>query len=97
MAVDDQQVVFSHRRARLGAAHFAGVAPLGGVVLYQIGEVVRRDEIVHRDHIDFFAEKPLVADCAKDEAPDAPEAIDADFDHIRVVRCSVSLAKKKRC
>jgi hypothetical protein len=32
--------------------------------------------------LDLFAEEALITDCAKDEATDAPETIDADFDHV---------------
>jgi hypothetical protein len=32
--------------------------------------------------LDFFAQEALITDCAKDEAADAPETIDADFDHV---------------
>ena len=53
-----------------------------GVVFDQIREVISGDEVIDRDHFDFCAEKALVADCPKNEATDAPETIDADFDHI---------------
>ena len=82
MAVDDQDVVL--RVLRLGrsrAADFALEASLSGVVLEQVREVVRGNEVVDRHDVDFLAEKAFVADRAKDEATDAPKAVDADFCH----------------
>jgi len=67
---------------------------LGGVVLQEIGEVIRRNEIVHRHHVHRRAEKALFCDGPKDQAPDASEPIDTDFCHSRFVSVG-SLADKE--
>jgi len=66
---------------RLRAAYFAIEASLSGVVLKKVREVIGGNEIIHRDDVDFFAEKAFVADRSKDEATDAAKAVDADFYH----------------
>ena len=82
MAVDDEHVVLGVLRlGRFRAADFAVEAALGGIVFEQVGEIVGRNEIVDRDDVDFFAEQALFADRAKDQAPDAAEPVDADFNH----------------
>jgi hypothetical protein len=81
MAIDHEDVVLGEiGAALLGGDFFLGLA-LGGVVFDEVSEVVRGDEVIHGDDLDLFAEEALIADCTKNKASDAPETIDADFDH----------------
>ena len=58
-----------------------GEPALRRVVLQQVGEVVGRDEVVDGDDVDRLAEQALFANGPKHEPADAPEPVDADFDH----------------
>jgi hypothetical protein len=52
---------------------------LGGVVFQQIGQVVGRHDVADGDHIEGRAEQALLDEGAEDEAADAAETIDCDF------------------
>ena len=96
VSVDDEEVVLGEiGRGFLAGDGFLRLA-LRGVVFHEVGEVVSGNEIVHGDDIDFFAQETLVADGAKDEAADATETIDANFDHSdeMLIRCRCSLVVK---
>jgi len=82
VAIDHEEIIFGEIGVGFFAVDLFFGAALGGVVFDQIREVISGDEVIDRDHFDFCAEKALVADCPKNEATDAPETIDADFDHI---------------
>ena len=56
MAVDDQHVVLGLPATDFFAGDGAGELALRGVVLEEVGEVVRGHEIVDGDDIDGFAE-----------------------------------------
>jgi len=58
---------------------------LGGIVLHEVGEVVRGNEIVHGDDFVPLFEEPLFDDGTEDEAADAAEPIDGDIWHVGVV------------
>jgi hypothetical protein len=81
MAIDHKDVVLGHVGAALFGVHFFLGLALGGVVFDEVSEVVRRDEVIDGHDLDLFAQEALITDCAKNEAADAPETIDADFDH----------------
>jgi hypothetical protein len=81
LAIHDQQVVLRRALAALLAVNFLLRPPLRRIVLHQVGEIVRRNEIVHRHDLDLFSQKPLVTDCPKHQASDPPKAVNANFDH----------------
>ena len=85
VTIDNEHVVFRHVWAALLREHVFTSLALGGVILHEVGEIVRRHEVVDGDDVDLLAEKALITDCAKHEAADAPETIDADFDHLNSV------------
>ena len=72
--VDDQHVVFGHVGSRFLAAHFAVEPALRGVVFEQVSEVVRGNEVVDRDDVDFFAEQARRR-ARENETPDAAEPL----------------------
>ena len=76
-----EDIILGSARARLFARHRAVELALGRIVLEQIRQIVRGDEIIYRDDIDCFAEKSLFRDRTKDQTPDTPKPIDADFCH----------------
>ena len=83
VAIHHQDIVLFEGGVGLFAGNgFVGLA-LGRVVFDEVGEVIRRDEVVHGHDFDFLAEKALVTDSAEDEAANAPKAVDADFNHNR--------------
>jgi hypothetical protein len=53
--------------------------PLRGVVFDEVGQVVRGNEVIDRDHFDFLAE--AARDGPKHETSDSSKAVDADFGH----------------
>src|SRR5262249_33257979 len=57
------------------------VLPLDRIVLQQVSEVVRGDEIVEGDDVDRFAEMSLFDEGTKDKAADAAESVAAELDH----------------
>src|SRR5690606_415107 len=64
--------------------------PLGGVVLQQVREIVRRHDVAHGHDIECRAEKPLLDKGAEYEAADPAETIDSDFNchgGLRSVSC----------
>jgi hypothetical protein len=81
VSIDDQQVIFGRRRTRFLARDGLFRAALNGVVFGEISEIVGGNEIVDGNNLDLFSQEPLVADGAKDKPADAPETIDANFDH----------------
>ena len=86
MAIDHEDVVLGEVWAALLGEHFFLGLALRGVILHEVGEVVRRDEVIDGHDLDLFAQESLITDCTKNEAADAPETIDADFDHSVCVR-----------
>ena len=85
LTIDHEDVVLDRGGRGFLARDGAFEGTLGGVVFDEISEVVRRDEVVHRDHLEVFAQQPLLRDRAEDKASDAPETIDADFSHVFAV------------
>jgi hypothetical protein len=79
LAIDHEDVVLGFVRGRLPGADLAVEAALGGVVLEQIRQVVRGDDIAHRDDFHVFADHALFGDGAKHQAPDASEPVTCDF------------------
>jgi len=65
VAVDDEDIILGDSRRGFLARHGAGEAALRRVILNQVREVVRWDEIVDGDDFDFFTEQTLIADCAE--------------------------------
>ena len=62
----------------------SGSAALGGIVLEEISQVVRRHNVTHRDDLDILADHPLFGDGAEDEAPDTSKPVDCNLNsHIR--------------
>jgi len=53
--------------------------PLSGVVFDEIGQVIRRNEIVDCHHIEFFSEEPLLAKSPENQSADSAETIDCDL------------------
>ena len=49
----------------------------------EVGEVVGGHEVVDGDDVECLAEQALFDQGAKDEATDAAETVDANFDHLR--------------
>ena len=82
VTIDHEEIIFGEIGVGFFAIDLFFGAALGGVVFDQISEVISGDEVINRDDFDLCAEKALVADCPKNEAADAPETIDADFNHI---------------
>jgi hypothetical protein len=64
----------------LSAADFFELTALRGIVFQQVGEVVGGHDVADGDDIEFLAEQTLLDECAEDEAADAAETIDSDFD-----------------
>jgi hypothetical protein len=81
MSVDDKEVVLGNVGAGFLAVDFFLRASLRGVILHEVSEVVRRNEVVDCHDVDLLAEEALVANCTEDEAADAAETIDANFNH----------------
>ena len=77
--VNHQHIVFGLVRGRLLGANLAGETALGGIVLEQVGEVVRRDDIADRDDLNVFADQPLFEHRAKHQPSNASESIDCNF------------------
>src|SRR4030095_12457713 len=98
MTINHEKVILVELGVRLLAVDFLRRTALSGVVLHEGGEVVSGDEVVDGDDVDFFAEEALIADCAEDEAADAAESIDADFNHERLsmLRITGSMTEKAR-
>ena len=82
MTIDHKDVVLGEIGAALLGIDFFLRLALSGVVFDEVGEIVSRNEVVHGDDLDLLAEQALITDCTKHEASDAPETIDADFDHV---------------
>jgi hypothetical protein len=81
MTIDDENVVCRQIRAGLLGGDVLAGFTLRGVILDEISQVVSRHEVVHCHDFDLFAQEALITDCAKHETTDAPETIDADFNH----------------
>ena len=81
VTVDDEDVIFGEVGAGFFGVDFLLGFALGGVVFDEVSEVVRWDEVVDSDDFNFLAQETLVTNCAKHEAADAPETINADLDH----------------
>jgi hypothetical protein len=81
MPIDDQDIVFGNRGRTFGTVHLTLEFALGGIVFDQVSEVVRRDQIVNCEDLNFLAKQALVTDCAKDQTPDTSKAIDTDLNH----------------
>jgi hypothetical protein len=82
VTVHDQEIVLTVLRlCRLSAAYLAFERPLRGIVLQQVREVIRGNEVVDRDDVDFFAEKALIANSPKYKPANATETVNANFSH----------------
>jgi hypothetical protein len=58
----------------------------------QVGQVVSRDDVADGDDVELGAEQALLDQRAEDEAADAAETIDSDFNsHVGTPGCSVLL------
>ena len=79
MPIHDQHIVFFGGRGRLLAADFTLVTALHGVVFHQVGEIVGGNQVVHRHHVEFFAQQALLAESPEDQSTDAAESINRDF------------------
>jgi hypothetical protein len=79
LAVHDEDVVLDFFWGRFLRAHRAVEAALGGIVFQEIGEIVGRDDVAHRDDVERRAEQALLDESAENEATDATETVDCDF------------------
>jgi len=79
LAVDDENVVVSLVGGGLLRGNGAVEATLGRVVLQEVGQIVGRDDVAHRDDVERRAEEALLNEGAEYEATDAAETIDCDF------------------
>src|SRR5690606_21726948 len=70
LAVDDEGAVLD--------GDLALEAAVDRVVLEQVGQVVRLEQVVDADHLDVVTE--VLHRRAQDVAPDAPETVDANLD-----------------
>ena len=59
--------------------NFALEAALGGIVFEEIGQIVRRNDVADGDDFDVLADHALFGDGAENQAPDATETIDCNF------------------
>ena len=90
LPVHHQNVVLLNLRTRLLRVHFLPRTPLHRIILHKVRQIVRRNEVVHRHNLNLLAQQPLVTDCTKHKAADAPETIDTDLDHLNVVGVGLS-------
>ena len=79
LTVHDENVVFQLVRGGLLGGDGAIEATLRGVVLQEVGEVVRRDDIADGDDVEGRAEVALFDEGAEDETADAAESVDSYF------------------
>jgi len=79
LAVNDEDIVFNFVGGGFFGADRAVETTLCGVVLQQIGQIVGRDDIADCDDVESCAEKALLHESAENEAADATESIDCDF------------------
>ena len=80
LAVHDEHIVIGLVSRGLLGADGAVKTTLGRVVLEQVGQIVGRDDIAHRDDVERRAEKALFHESAEHEAANATETIDGNFD-----------------
>ena len=81
----NQLVSFGDIGGRLFTVDLALESALSRVVIEQICEIVRRNEIIYRSDLIALLEESLLNHRTKEEPPDASEAIDADCSHLNVV------------
>ena len=71
VAVDDEMVALDR--------NFPVETPVDRIVFEHVGQILGFEQVVDPDHLDVFAE--VFDRRAEDHASDAPEAVDADFNH----------------
>ena len=103
LAVDHQHIVLGLVGGGLLGADRAVEAALGGVILEQVSEVVRRNDIAHGDDFDVLADQALFDHRPEHQASDAAEPINCNFHcHssisvlIRVPKLTAHLTERKR-
>ena len=79
LAVDDQHIVLRLVGGGLLRADGAVEAALDGIILEQVGEVVGRDDIADRDHLDVLADQTLFDHRPEDQAANAAEPVNCNF------------------
>ncbi len=52
---------------------------LGGIVFEEVSQIVRGDNIAHRDDVNVLADHALFGDGAENQSANAPEPIDCNF------------------
>ena len=78
-AVDGQNIVLRLVGRGWAGGDLAGKAPLGGIVFEEIGQIVRRNNIADGDDLHVGADHALLGDGAENQAADASEAVDCNF------------------
>ncbi len=79
LAVDDENIVFGLVGGGFFRADLALETALGGIVFEQVSEVVGRHDVADGDDFDVLADHALLGDGAENEAADAAESIDCNF------------------
>ena len=79
LAVHHQHVILEFVSGGFLRGHLALETVLGGIVLEQIGEIVRGHDVANCDHMHIFADQALLADRAINQTADAAETINCDF------------------
>jgi len=79
LAVNHQHIVLGFVRGRLFRADRALEAALGRIVLEQVGQVVGRDDIAHRDDFNVLANQTLFDQRPIDQASNAAESVNCYF------------------